>query len=33
MVPTAGHNDLINVVGADYRRRLLSFYQSLPARE
>ena len=29
VVPAAGHNDLINVAGVDYRRRLLSFYQSL----
>jgi fermentation-respiration switch protein FrsA (DUF1100 family) len=29
MVPAAGHNDLLTVAGPDYRRRLLSFYQSL----
>jgi hypothetical protein len=31
MVPGAGHNDLFDVAGVDYRRRLLSFYQSLAA--
>lgn len=29
IVPAAGHNDLFYVAGADYRRRLLNFYQSL----